>query len=180
MRCQLCGFLGDELPDLARRHRARHAPFAAVLEPKPDAPFIKALSKGDGTREPFVVVNSTSSAWLQSRAHRRARALSQETRIDYALWGREVEINQHARAVLFNDDTGTFGQGAIAGAAAFLWRADVRRWVLEWAWIVPKARRQGLLSRLWPALRSRFGAFTIEPPLTPALQEFLRRMDANA
>lgn len=175
MRCQLCGFLGDELPDLARRHRARHAPFAAVLEPKPDAPFIRALAKDDGTREPFVVVNSTSSAWLQSRVHRRARALSQETGITYALWGREVEINQHARAVLFNDDTGTFGHGAIAGAAAFLWRADVRRWVLEWVWVAPEARRKGLLYRQWDGLRSKFGGFSIEPPQSDALKAFLNR-----
>jgi hypothetical protein len=66
------------------------------------------------------------------------------------------------------------------GAACFRWR----RWqdgsaglALSWLWLHPYCRRQGLLSAAWPYFCERFGDFQVEPPLSPAMEAFLAKVD---
>jgi|688.fasta_scaffold11193_16 hypothetical protein len=46
-------------------------------------------------------------------------------------------------------------------------------YALQWIWVHPYWRRKGLLSGHWGALRQEFGNFQCEPPLSPAMQQFL-------
>ena len=91
-------------------------------------------------------------------------------------WGSpEGDDDPKVHGFLFNDGSEVFGHGAIAGTCAFRWREWKNRppsWGLQWIWVAPKARRHGILSRRWPMLRARFGAFVIEPPLSAAMAAF--------
>ncbi|RKQ90518.1 hypothetical protein C8N24_0323 [Solirubrobacter pauli] len=45
-------------------------------------------------------------------------------------------------------------------------------WALTWAWMHPFERRRGHLTKAWPYLQSRYGAFTVDQP-SAAMQAFL-------
>jgi hypothetical protein len=69
--------------------------------------------------------------------------------------------------------------GAIVGACAFRWReySDApAAWALQWVWVCPKARRTGVLRARWRSFRERYGDFHIEPPVSAAMQGFVRAM----
>lgn len=48
-------------------------------------------------------------------------------------------------------------------------------WDLDWVWLHPYFRRQGLLLSVWPYLTRRFGEFNITRPVSPAMQAFVDR-----
>jgi len=48
-------------------------------------------------------------------------------------------------------------------------------WDLDWVWMHPYLRRQGLLQSAWPYLIRRFGEFNVTHPVSPAMQEFVTR-----
>ena len=63
---------------------------------------------------------------------------------------------------------------------SFRWREVEDRsepgcWGLDWVWVCPPGRRSGVLSRVWPMLRERFGDFHVEGPVSDAMQAFLTR-----
>jgi hypothetical protein len=67
------------------------------------------------------------------------------------------------------------------GALGFRWRewTDAPAcWSLGWAWLHPFERRRGHLSKVWPALREKYGDFHIRPPLSPAMEAFLVKQEA--
>jgi hypothetical protein len=47
---------------------------------------------------------------------------------------------------------------------------------MEWIWIHPYCRRQGLLSKAWPEFEKMFPGFEPDPPLSPAMQAFVAKM----
>ena len=102
----------------------------------------------------------------------RARRFKRELGYDFVQWG-YPERDPRARGFLFNDDTGTFGNGAVVGACAFRWRGT--EWGLQFIWITPKARRKGVLSRRWGRFREQFGEFVIEPPLSASMEAFAEK-----
>jgi hypothetical protein len=66
------------------------------------------------------------------------------------------------------------------GVIAFRWRKNADapgRLVLSWVGIHPFLRRQGILTTYWEGLRKCYGHFTVEPPLSKAMQAFLKKMD---
>jgi hypothetical protein len=46
---------------------------------------------------------------------------------------------------------------------------------LRWIWLHPYCRRKGILSQAWPMLREKHGDFFVEPPLSPAMLDFVLR-----
>ncbi len=65
------------------------------------------------------------------------------------------------------------------GATCFRWREfrDAEPgWAMQWVWVHPFARNRGCLSLHWKSLEQLFGkSFHVEPPLSPAMEKFLRR-----
>lgn len=62
------------------------------------------------------------------------------------------------------------------GAACFRHRKfeDIGEcWSLDWAWVHPYSRRQGILSKHWPHFRQQHGAFHLAKPLSYAMERFV-------
>ncbi len=49
----------------------------------------------------------------------------------------------------------------------------------QWMWLHPFVRNYGLLTKLWRPMREKFGDFYCEPPLSPAMLNFLKKTDKN-
>ena len=60
------------------------------------------------------------------------------------------------------------------GACTFRLRRSM--WSLKWVWIHPYERRRGRLSKAWPFFRSMFGVFVPDPPLSPGIIAFMRKV----
>jgi hypothetical protein len=106
-----------------------------------------------------VHVTVLSPGWLQQELYLRAVRFQRDFKYDFPQWSPYGDEEPDAHGFLFNDDTGTFGNGAIAGACVFRWR-EIKDapagWVMDWAWIAPAARRKGILQRRWAAFENRF------------------------
>ena len=59
------------------------------------------------------------------------------------------------------------------GAAGFVTHENSKRQHLNWVWLHPFCRRQGYLTRAWPTFRASHGDFTLEHPLSEAMEKFL-------
>ena len=139
-----------------------------VDEPKPDEKFLDLLASAEDPE----LVRIGSPFWMHRRMFDIARRFKREFGYDFIQWGKP-DRDPKAHGFLFNDDTGTFGNGAIIGGCAFRWRDD--HWGLQFIWIAPKARRKGVLSRRWERFREQFGEFEIEPPLSEAMKTFAEK-----
>ncbi|MDA7947995.1 MAG: C2H2-type zinc finger protein [Hyphomicrobiaceae bacterium] len=170
--CKICGLNYDsELSEDRAEHRKFHAKTMRALRPRPLARFRRLLN---ATGDP-VEVKLGSGQWRHDEIYLRAKMFKREFGYDFPQWSPFGDETPDARGFLFNDDTGTFGHGAIAGACAFRWRefADsAPRWAMDWVWLAPDVRRKGLLSRQWALFQERFGSFYLQPPVSPAMQQF--------
>lgn len=164
--CPECGlkwWKGD--PESSRMHRRDHKREMAVRNPAPDSRLLAAL---DGEANPEEVLPD-SPQWKHDLVYEHAWRFRREFGYDFVQWMRKKRDDE-AVAFVFADDTGTFGRGAPVGACAFRLRGEV--WTLDWIWIIPAARRKGILQRRWPAFRERFGEFALEYPISDAMREF--------
>ena len=65
------------------------------------------------------------------------------------------------------------------GAIVFRWRSyrnAPEQLVLSWVWIHPFLRRQGILTAYWDIFRKHYGDFHVEPPLSKAMESFLKKV----
>lgn len=169
-----CDYCGAEYetnnPSETRRHREMHREAQHLLDPKPSARLVTRLALGNGSD----IVDSDSPIWMQEEVRKRARKFRREFRYDFTQWpdtGRKpITAGWHGYLLTAGND------GTIAGACAF---HDVKGqdaefdWSLQWVWIAPKYRRQGILLDHWPVFLERYGSFFIEPPLSDAMQGFI-------
>jgi hypothetical protein len=49
-------------------------------------------------------------------------------------------------------------------------------WFMTWAWFHPSEQRKGHLTTAWPHILRLFPNFIPDPPLTPAMESFLKKM----
>jgi len=67
----------------------------------------------------------------------------------------------------------------VTGATCFRWREYLDApsgYAMQWIWLHPYVRHQGLLTSAWPFFRARFGDFVCEPPLSDAMSRFLEKL----
>lgn len=168
--CPVCGLLyakGD--PDDGVTHRQEHRKALKVLEPKPDPKLAALVADGwDG------VVDAASPRMLQAIMYQRARFFRREEGYDFVQWNSEGETSPDVRGHLFITP-----DGVVEGAACFRRRQYKNwpepRWTMDWIWLIPRARRQGLLTRRWPAFLAEYGAFYVEGPRSDAMKAFLAK-----
>ncbi len=81
-----------------------------------------------------------------------------------------------------NDGNRIENEWPTLGGACFRLRefSDGTRWLLDWVWIHPYARRRHLLTQAWPFFRSMFGDFDCSPPLTSAMASFLEKAENSS
>lgn len=172
IECDYCGlsYLSNT-PAETRVHRQVHRRAAQLLDPVPNTRFAKRLAETD---QP-IIVDSKAPMWMQKEVYRRAVKFKREFRYDFVQWAgddvRPVKIGWHGHLFPAGPD------GIIAGACAFSNEHPGPggvEWTLAWIWIAPKYRGQGLLTAHWPGLVEQYGDFFIEPPLSDAMQGFVR------
>jgi hypothetical protein len=163
--CPVCSFsyVRGLAADMAE-HRRYHRKTLSVLEPKPHS-----LLKPNALLE----VGSFATAWKNRLMYDRAVQFKREFGYGFIQWEYDYEHDGRVRGFVFVDD-----QQAPVGACALRWRRyedAPHAYAMQWIWLCPRARRTGILSSHWPALRERFGAFECEPPLSGAMQAFLAK-----
>lgn len=171
--CPECGleyFKGDFKGDFdsGMGHRREHRARMRYLDPQPHPKLIEANEHSNG----IALVTSMSPAWMHEEMYIRASAFKREFRYDWIQWGsRTGDSDPEVHGFLFSDQ-----KSAVVGACAFRLRpSDMGdRWALQWIWICPRFRRQGLLKQHWTGFRQRFGDFLVEAPVSDAMKTFLR------
>lgn len=56
------------------------------------------------------------------------------------------------------------------------WNDAPASWSLPWVWLHPYERRQGHLTKAWPVLLKMFPDPYVEPPVSPAMLAFLKKV----
>lgn len=166
VHCDYCNIeyeRGD--PEENLRHRTWHARWQRVLDPRPLKRMSARLVQHSDPEE----VRPRSPLWCHQEMYERAWAFKREMGFDFEQWGstadgRDTDPSVHGYLMNAED-------GAIAGACCF--RMDGDRWNLCWIWIAPRYRRNGIVARRWQQFTAKFGDFTIEPPISPAMQSFV-------
>jgi hypothetical protein len=54
---------------------------------------------------------------------------------------------------------------------------DGEEWVLYWVWLHPFFRKRGTVSRHWKHFKCQFSDFHLEPPLSNAMQSFIKKQN---
>lgn len=167
--CPDCGMLYVKgLRTDEQAHRSFHRKRFAIIDPKPNRQFADALARD--LDAPWV--DASSSKWKRKAVYDRALEFKRELGYDFVQWQADAAHDGDVVGFLFSD-----GADRIVGACGFRPQAGqgIRPWRLDWIWICPDARRQGQLGRQWDRFRQRFGVFDIEPPVSDAMQAFLRK-----
>jgi hypothetical protein len=164
--CEICGMQyekGD--PESAHQHRSYHARIMRVLEPKPNKRMLERIATD---RYPQMVTED-SPLWMHREMYQRAYLFKREFHYDFTQWrnpSKRADREPGAVGFLFTDE-----HGRIDGACAF--RKDPDQWCLDFVWIRPAMRRQGLLAARWPQFVEMFGDFWLERPLSDAMKLFV-------
>ena len=162
--CRVCGFsYVKELPEERRYHRSFHARMLSVFEPKPN----KALAKRHAEFGHYVPVTSQSPTWMNRRLHWISRVLHRENNYDFIMW---PESGCDGQGFILTDSDGR----ALGGCAAQWceWSDAPACWVLQWIWIAPPYRRQGLLRDTWSMLTAKYDGIIPDRPYSPEAARF--------
>lgn len=173
--CTACGYewtRGDT--DSSADHRREHKKRLAYLEPGPVPEFLAEVA----ARKDAALVECSSPPWKHREIYRRALAFKREFGYDFVQWQSEKgDDDPSVQGILF-----TNAENVIVGACAIRLREyEGKSWPgLQWIWLAPKYRRIGILTSQWSQLRRRFGDIRVEPPVSPAMQAFLKKMGDEA
>lgn len=156
----------------ARIHASEHEWTEQLFDPVPDGRFAERLASSAHAE----LVDSSSPLWMHEAVYQRAKAFRREFRYDRVQWdgSNERRASERWHGYLFAGDS----NGTIAGACGFYHEGsgqEAGRWGLHWIWLAPKFRRQGILKAHWDDFLSRYGDFYIEPPISEAMQGFIRK-----
>lgn len=172
--CSICHVTYDTSdPESRRNHAKAHREIGETYNPTP----MKSLPANCA-----CLVTVGSSLWKHRQMYLRASAFKREFKYDTIQWGYSPrdedgsgsgESDYNARGYLFTDD-----RSRIVGAAAFRYRSyhdAPNGWGLQWIWFAPQFRRKGYLAKHWDDFKKRYGRFHAEPPVSEAMQTFLRK-----
>jgi hypothetical protein len=166
--CEVCGMSyekGD--PECAMQHRSYHARIMRSLEPRPRKEMLERMAI---VKQPEMVTQD-SPLWMHREMYERAFLFKREFGYDFTQWenpSKRSEREPGAIGFLFASES-----GRIDGACAF--RQDPEQWCMDFVWIRPAMRRQGLLAARWPQFLEMFGDFWIEHPLSDAMKVFVAK-----
>jgi hypothetical protein len=124
----------------------------------------------------LCTVRSHAPAAVRRAIYTCALYFRREFRYDFVQYS-EREEEPSARAFLWYGGPEYSGRCHAWGACCFRWRTYTSctpLWALQWVWLHPYLRTQGLLRGTWPYFLKRFGWFDVEPPYSPGMRAFLR------
>jgi acetyltransferase (GNAT) family protein len=147
-----------------------------LANPKPE-PYLAAFPAGD------IRVDAQSEHFLNLLVYERAWALCHDEHYDftqwhwpgtskeyYTDWQRENRDRLLHAWLLIEPDYLPVG---VIGFDWMDWNNIRGGWHLCFVWIADAYRRKGILSKRWPKFIQKYGWFTIEHPLSPAMEAFL-------
>jgi hypothetical protein len=145
-------------------HREFHAEFLHPRTPKVD-PRLYVFPPGEDIR-----VEPASPKWLHRLVYDRAQALAREEHYDFAQWREDrAPEGEGIHALLLIEERRAVGA---AGFEYHTWTNYPHGWHLNFIWIATAWRRRGVLSKRWPRWVQTYGRFTVETPLSEAMQAF--------
>lgn len=127
--------------------------------------------------EPFytnlLLVNSYAAAARKNQVLHFARYFRREFKYDFVQFGGPSENENDFEAWLFFEDRSSYEEIPI-GACCFRHRkyTDHHHWGLQWIWLHPYFRSQGILKNNFPFFVDRYGSFVPEPPLSKSMEAF--------
>jgi hypothetical protein len=95
--------------------------------------------------------------------------------VQYGVDGEENDPNHVAFLWVHREGEKVSEEFKVPCIGACCFRLRESDYALQWAWIHPYRRRQGLLESALPELKEEFGEFYVEPPLSKAMKAFLKK-----
>ena len=156
------------LPEDQRDHRSFHRIVVETFEPKPTA----TLAKLHAEYGEFVPVRFHSPQWMHKRLYRIAQMLQRENGYDFVMWDMRRDDGD---GYIFTDAAGR----ALGGFAVRWceWTDWPDSWVLQWIWVAPPHRRQGLMRRAWAMLTANYPDILPERPFSRSAAKFFKQCD---
>jgi hypothetical protein len=133
-----------------------------------ELPYLYDLSFKDQNGLP-VLVNEESPPSLPKAVEKLAIYCRYELHIDFPQYTARTDVTHPDVSAWLWTDYDWEGVFAVGGCS-------FRRDILEWVWIHPYYRGRGLLKKAWPVFIDLYGNFAIEPPLSHAMQGFVKKV----
>lgn len=124
-----------------------------------------------------MAVTPKSSLRLRREVERFAIYFRREFDYDFQQFEATERPRKAYAAYLFTSEPNCFPR-MWAGACCFRWREYKEmdpRWAVQWIWLHPYYRSKGILGRAWERFHELHGNFICEPPLSPAMEAFLKK-----
>lgn len=104
--------------------------------------------------------------------------IKREEHYDFPLYSAD-KLEEEGFGHLFGNPYGGGASRAVGGGAFNFekWSDADPSYCLEWVWIHPYFRRQGILAAAWENWRSKYGEFAIRPPYSRAMLAFLIKVN---
>lgn len=160
--CPLCQIAVGDHPEDHKFHKKIHGELMETLAPRVNPEFLKQV-KVQGN---LVHVDYLSPAVLQHELFGLGKIFKNELDLDGVYWFSNGNEDKNAHGFLFNDEIDNFGNGAIIGGCVVRklpYEGAPARWWLDWAWVTPHARGQGIFSRHLAMLSERFEGLQLQP-----------------
>ena len=126
--------------------------------------------------ESIVEVNCRSSLNRRKAVYQIATYFRREFRYDFLQYGEAEDDPTHCAFLWLPMEQMSGWFCHVIGACCFRQRDTGMS--LQWIWLHPYYRRQGLLSYQWPRFQEKFGKdFLVEGPVSYAMEQFLRKRD---
>lgn len=124
-------------------------------------------------------VNDKQSLQIHKAVEQIAYYFKREGRFDFVQYTALEEMNSHnSNAYIWVEEDWT--DSIAVGACGFRYLGDVgqiKDWSLEWVWMHPYRRCQGLLTNTWHAFVDKYGKdFHVAPPLSHEMEMFLKKI----
>ncbi len=168
--CLICDgswYVGDE--KTRRQHRKRCAPYLAVLDAKP---FEPVRPYAGGFYEVSAEVSACPPRWAEIYMQHCTRLLNREhhTGISSDFWHPDCRGHDASMAYI-----SVSSDARMQGAAVVSTIAAEGVPILNWVWIVPAIRNQGIFTKIWSMLSERYGDFKIGGPYSAEMMSYLKR-----
>lgn len=127
-------------------------------------------------QEEFLVVTPESQVKLRREVERFAIYFRREFRYDFQQFEATERTKPNEKPYTAYLFTGGAQSCVWVGACCFRWREYSGydpRWGMQWMWLHPYYRGQGILTRVWGKFHELHGNFFCEPPFSPAMNSFL-------
>jgi hypothetical protein len=134
---------------------------------------------GDMSSSRLQPVDIGSPLRVRRAVYQLAQFFRREFEYDFVQYGYEGrEEDESHRAFLWCSHREV--DNCAVGACCFRvrdWMQEVgwKGWAMQWIWMHPYHRRQGLLTKSWPLFTKLFGKFDVEPPVSHAMEAFLQK-----